>query len=145
PEMRGQAWGRLYEDYHHHHFSPTVVDARVEELRVDGAVKNTRGVYEYVLTELAPGVDPALKLLDVRLFETSVKKQAYAQQTAAAKSAGLSNCSVCASVANANQTRIYKIGEMEADHVSAWSRDGASDLANCEMLCITHNRAKGNR
>lgn len=34
---------------------------------------------------------------------------------------------------------------MDADHVTAWSKGGATNLANCEMLCVTHNRAKGNR
>jgi len=34
---------------------------------------------------------------------------------------------------------------MDADHVSAWSKGGKSDIKNCEMLCKTHNRAKGNR
>jgi len=33
---------------------------------------------------------------------------------------------------------------MDADHVTAWSKGGATDLANCEMLCIPHNRSKGN-
>lgn len=35
--------------------------------------------------------------------------------------------------------------EMDADHVAAWSRGGATDIANCQMLCTSHNRAKGNR
>lgn len=26
----------------------------------------------------------------------------------------------------------------------AWSKGGDSTLANCEMLCIFHNRSKGN-
>ena len=34
---------------------------------------------------------------------------------------------------------------MDADHVTAWSKGGATDLNNCEMLCLTHNRSKGNR
>ena len=34
---------------------------------------------------------------------------------------------------------------MDADHVAAWSKGGATDLSNCQMLCKTHNRAKGNR
>jgi len=36
-------------------------------------------------------------------------------------------------------------GEMEADHVAAWSKKNPTDIKNCEMLCKTHNRAKGNR
>jgi len=35
--------------------------------------------------------------------------------------------------------------EMDADHVSAWSKGGGSTAENCQMLCATHNRAKGNR
>ena len=35
--------------------------------------------------------------------------------------------------------------EMDADHVLAWSHGGATDESNCQMLCKTHNRAKGNR
>jgi 5-methylcytosine-specific restriction endonuclease McrA len=34
---------------------------------------------------------------------------------------------------------------MEADHVTAWSKGGASTPENCQMLCKTHNRAKGNK
>ena len=30
-------------------------------------------------------------------------------------------------------------------HVSAWSKGGATTEENCQMLCKTHNRAKGNR
>ena len=41
--------------------------------------------------------------------------------------------------------RIWKIGEMDAGHVTAWSKGGATDISNCQMLCKTHNRAKGNR
>jgi 5-methylcytosine-specific restriction endonuclease McrA len=56
---------------------------------------------------------------------------------------GLSNCPLCAVSGNANQARTYQQTEMDADHVAAWSKGGATDLANCEMLCSTHNRAKG--
>ena len=46
---------------------------------------------------------------------------------------------------DSNSKRIYRLNEMDADHVTAWSRGGATDAANCQMLCKTHNRAKGNR
>ena len=35
--------------------------------------------------------------------------------------------------------------EMDADHVTAWSKGGTTDIKNCEMLCKSHNRAKGNK
>ena len=31
------------------------------------------------------------------------------------------------------------------EHVAAWSKGGATDISNCQMLCKSHNRAKGNR
>ena len=87
--------------------------------------------------------DPSL--LEIRIFEPSTIKTAYAKQTAIAEKKGISNCPICASGSNNNKDRIYKLSEMDADHVTAWSNGGATDINNCEMLCTTHNRAKGNR
>ena len=39
----------------------------------------------------------------------------------------------------------YQRNYIYNDHVTAWSKGGATDAANCQMLCKTHNRAKGNR
>ena len=79
------------------------------------------------------------------MFDEQTKALAYQRQTKKAKDAGASNCPLCAIGDNANNTRIYKQDEMDADHVAAWSKGGNTDLENCEMLCKTHNRAKGNR
>lgn len=139
-EMQGLDWGRLYETYHARAYNPAALDARVSELIADPAVRDRKGIYEYLL-----GDEQAPQLLDVRIFEEKDKAVAYAQQTKTAEVAGVSNCSVCASVDNNNMTRIYKRKEMEADHVTAWSKGGATTIGNCEMLCTLHNRAKGNR
>ena len=64
-------------------------------------------------------------------------------KTAAAKENGKSNCPLCALGTDNNAKRIWKYTEMDADHVTAWSKGGASDISNCQMLCKTHNRAKG--
>jgi hypothetical protein len=42
-------------------------------------------------------------------------------------------------------TRIYDFDELDADHVAAWSKGGDISAKNCQMLCATHNRAKGNK
>lgn len=139
-EMRGLDWGRLYETYHSTSYNATNIDVRVDELRGDPFVKDKKGIYEFLL-----GGEADKQLLNIRLFEPSTKTAAYKQQTKAAQQAGVSNCSVCASVDNNNRSRIYKLDEMEADHVTAWSVGGATDLENCEMLCVPHNRAKGNK
>ena len=139
-EMRGLDWGRLYEEYHTTAFDPTVIKTDLEALLGDPAVSSQKGVYEYLLSGRTK-----TQLLAVRLFDDKTKKAAYKQQTDKAKAAGASNCPLCALGSNANKTRIYTMDEMDADHVSAWSKGGQSDLANCEMLCVTHNRAKGNK
>ena len=41
-----------------------------------------------------------------------------------------------------NKDKIYALNEMDADHVSAWSKGGATTEENCQMLRKTHNRAK---
>ena len=138
--MRGLEWGRLYELYHNTSYNVTRVAERVEALRSDECVRCPRNVYEYVL-----GGETNTQLLDIRVFEESTKKKAYKRQTAQAEAQGLSNCPLCAAGNNANRTRIYKLSEMEADHVTAWSKGGNTEPENCEMLCKTHNRAKGNR
>ena len=139
-EMCGLDWGRLYEAYHGNAYSPKRVWERVAALYADDFVKNRRGIFEYVLCG-----EKDTKLLDVRVFDTKEAKAVYAKQTAAAEKKGVSNCPLCAVGHAANRTRIYKFAEMDADHVTAWSKGGATDINNCQMLCKTHNRAKGNR
>lgn len=69
----------------------------------------------------------------------------FRQGNISGEAAGTSNCPLCAVGHDANRTRIWKLTDMDADHVFAWSRGGATDESNCQMLCKTHNRAKGNR
>jgi len=139
-EMRGLEWGRLYDQYHSKSYDPAKVSAEVKKLYADPYVKNRRGVFEYIL-----GGHKDSKLLDVRVFDDATKKSVYAQQTAAAVSNNMSNCPLCAVGHPANKRKIWTFAEMDADHVSAWSKDGGNSVGNCQMLCVTHNRAKGNR
>ena len=140
PQMKGLEWGRLYEDYHKNAYSPSEIKEKVQKLMDDEFVRNKKGIFEYVL-----GGEEDTKLLEIRLFEDSVKKKVYKKQTDDAKKKGISNCPLCAVGTNANKDRIWKINEMDADHVTAWSKGGKTDETNCEMLCSTHNRAKGNK
>jgi len=139
-EMRGLEWGRLYEEYHKKSYDPEKVSAEVHKLYSDPYVKNRRGIFEFIL-----GGSTDTKLLDVRVFDDATKRSVYTSQTETAKTKGISNCSHCATGHNANKSKIWKLDEMEADHVAAWSKGGTTSIKNCEMLCKTHNRAKGNR
>ncbi len=85
------------------------------------------------------------KLLEVRVFDEATKTTVYKKQTAEATQKGESNCPFCAIGHDANKTKIWTIKDMDADHVSAWSKGGTTSLTNCQMLCKSHNRAKGNR
>lgn len=139
-EMCGREWGRLYEEYHTKAYNPDNMAVRIEELMADSCVTDKKGIFEYML-----GDEQTPRLLNIRVFEKSTIKSVYTRQTMLAKAAGISNCPYCANSDGANKLRIYKESEMDADHVKAWSRDGATDIGNCQMLCKTHNRMKGNR
>ena len=140
PDMKGLDWGRLYETYHKNSYNPQEVSKKLNELYNDIFVKDTKGICEYIL-----GGCTDTKLLNIRMFDDDVKRKRYSIQTQEAKAKEISNCPLCAIGNNANKNRIYELKEMDADHVTAWSKGGETTLENCEMLCITHNRAKGNR
>jgi len=140
PEMRGLEWGELYEKYHNNSYNPTDVQAKVNTFYADEFVTSRKGIFEYVL-----GGEIEKSLLNIRIFDDRTKKTVYARQTEKAQAENTSNCPYCANSGNANRTRIWKLAEMDADHVTAWSKNGPTDISNCEMLCKTHNRMKGNR
>ena len=139
-EMRGLEWGRLYEKYHSKPYNQTKVSAEVNKLYADSYVKNRKGIFEYIL-----GGSVDTKLLEIRVFDDATKKAVYATQTKLAKDKKKSNCSYCSIGQDTNKTKIWSLNEMDADHVTAWSKGGLTSVKNCEMLCRTHNRAKGNR
>ena len=139
-EMCGLPWGKLYEKYHNTPYDPEEVAKKQRELYEDYYVKDKKGIYEYIL-----GGCKDTKLLEVRCFDEPTKKRVYIRQTEEAKDKGISNCPLCAISSGANSKKIWKQSEMEADHVTAWSKGGATNESNCQMLCQTHNRAKGNK
>jgi hypothetical protein len=139
-EMKGLEWGRLYEAFHKKPFDPAEVGKQVQALYGDAYVKNRKGIWEYVL-----GGSADTKLLQVRVFDEPTKKATYTGQTQDAKAQENSNCTLCAIGNDANRSKIWKFEEMDADHITAWSKGGATSPENCQMLCKTHNQAKGNR
>ncbi len=139
-EMKGLEWGELYEKYHAVSYNQVAIRKRVSELYADECVTRKRGIFEYVL-----GGEQNPVLLEIRMFEKSDIKTLYERQTQQANADGTSNCPMCSQMENSNRNRIYKLAEMDADHVSAWSKGGKTDISNCQLLCKTHNRMKGNK
>ena len=138
--MKGLKWGELYDKYHNKPYDHKEVAQRVEELQNDPCVTDKKNIFEYVLDGCQDK-----KLLNVRVFDENIKRRVYNRQTTEAKEKNISNCPLCALGHDANKDRIWALKEMDADHVEAWSKGGATDESNCQMLCKTHNRAKGNR
>jgi len=138
--MKGLPWGDYYEKYHSNAYDPVQVAQKVQRYLADEAVTDKKGIYAFIL-----GGETETQLLHIRLFEKSTIVTKYKKQTKEALEQGISNCPLCAVGHDANKTKIWKQNEMDADHVTAWSRGGATDISNCQMLCKTHNRSKGNR
>jgi hypothetical protein len=139
-EMRGLEWGRMYEIYHTKAYDPAKVSAEAQKLYGDPYLKDRKGIFEYIL-----GGSKDTKLLNVRVFDDATKKSVFSAQTKKAKAKGESNCPLCAVGHVANKSKLWNLSEMDADHVTAWTKGGATNIKNCQMLCKTHNRAKGNR
>ena len=140
PKMKGLEWGRLWRTYHEQGYNPIFLSERIQELLADTQIEDPSGIWEYVL-----GGEIDTRLLDVRVFDSRTKALVYKQQTTKAKEGHVGNCPDCVIEGKANKTKIWALKEMEADHVTAWSNGGATDIDNCQMLCIRHNRLKGNR
>ena len=140
PQMNKLPWGEFYERYHTNAYSPDEIAVKTSELFGDYYVTDKKGIYEYIL-----GGCMDKKLLNIRLFSEQIKQAAYLRQTEKAKAKNRSNCPLCAAGSDNNKNHIWKMTEMDADHVTPWSKGGATNLNNCQMLCKTHNRAKGNR
>ena len=139
-EMQGLEWGKLYEKYHQNSYNVEDVANEVTKLYSDCYVNNKKGIFEYIL-----GGKQDTKLLEIRIFDNATKKSVYTKQTKEAEEKGTSNCPYCAIGDNSNKTKIWKLAEMDADHVTAWSKGGETSISNCQMLCKSHNQAKGNK
>jgi len=139
-EMCGLEWGRLYEQFKNEPYNPQDVSEKVKKLYADSYIKNRKGVFEYIL-----GGSTETKLLQVRVFDEATKKSVYAKQLNDAENKDISNCPLCSLGHDSNKSKIWKLKEMDADHVEAWSKGGVTSIENCQMLCKTHNKSKGNR
>ena len=139
-DMCGLKWGELYNKYHKEQYNHADLNAKVRELRADDRINCHKNIYEYVL-----GGCQDDKLLDVRCFEKGDKIVMYNKQTNDAREKNISNCPDCVLEGKANKTKIWDFKEMEADHITAWCKGGPTDRDNGQMLCVRHNRLKGNR
>ena len=124
-EMKGVAWGPLYNRFGKDNLDTAELEARVSKLMQDEDVTRKSGIFEFVLS----GNERALS---IRSFTDKMKREAWERQ------GGL--CSACD-----KPRQKFDISEMEADHITPWSKGGKTIADNCQLLCKPHNRIKSGK
>lgn len=130
-EMKGVAWGPLYDDHKDEVIDTVAMENRISTLMQDPDVTSRKGIYTYVLT----GEE---KHLNIRQFDDRERRAAYERQNGRC-----ANGTKCKTTGNTDGTRVFDLEAMDADHIVPWSKGGKTDTTNCAMLCIACNRSKG--
>lgn len=120
-EMKGLDWGLYYNRYKDDQYDPKQMEQRIVELMEDDDVTSHKGIYEYL-------IDGQEKHLSIRAFTPRMARAAYERQN------GI--CPMCG--------KHYELKEMQADHITPWSKGGRTTADNCQMLCADCNRRKSN-
>ena len=118
-EMKGIDWGGLYDTFKDNVFDTAQLEQEISALMMDDDVTNKKGIYPFVLTR-------AERHLNIRAFTESQKREAYERQHG-----------ICAKCGGH-----FEFNEMEADHITPWSRGGKTSADNCQLLCLDCNRRK---
>lgn len=118
-EMKGINWSEYYDCFKEKLFDTAKLEQEIQNLMIDDDVTNKKGIYPYVLTREE-------KHLNIRAFTESQKRAAYEKQN------GI--CAKC--------QKHFSLAQMEADHITPWSKGGKTNPENCQMLCQECNRRK---
>ncbi len=121
-EMRGVAWWLLYNQFRKGNHDSKKLESEITHLMQDEDVTKKSGIYEYVLTRNE-------KFLSIRAFTEKMKRETYERQQ------GI--CTHC--------QKHFDLSEMEADHITPWSKWGKTTTENCQMLCRGCNRTKSGK
>ena len=123
-EMKGVAWGELYNKFQGKTPDTDKLEKQVAKLMMDDDVTKKPGIYPYVL-------DGDERHLNIRAFSDNMKREAYERQK------GI--CPKC------KEKKKWQLDEMEADHIKPWHEGGPTTAKNCQMLCKDHNRRKAGK
>jgi hypothetical protein len=129
-EMKTVEWGPLYDQFKDEKLDTTELERRTTELMQDPDVTKRSGIYAYLLT----GDE---RYLSIREFDDREKRAAYERQNRKC-----ANGARCRTPGNGDGQHTFEIGEMQGDHIKAWSKGGKTIAENCQMLCIPCNRDK---
>lgn len=123
-EMKSQEWGFLYNEHKDKILDPKIIEDEISQLMQDDEVNNKKGIYQYILNRNE-------KHLSLRTFDDKIKRTVYEKQK------GI--CPQCTPPNNKHELK-----DMQADHVTPWSKGGKTTIENCQMLCADCNRRKSN-
>ena len=118
-EMKGLEWGVFYNKYGAGQYDPKQLEARIVDLMDNEDVTKSSGIYEYLL-------DGDERHLSIRAFTPKMARAAYERQKG-----------ICMKCKNH-----FEIDDMQADHITPWSKGGKTITENCQMLCADCNRRK---
>ncbi len=118
-EMKGLEWGIFFNKYGTGKYDPKQLEARIVDLMDNEDVTKHSGIYEYLL-------DGDERHLSIRAFTPKMARAAYERQK------GI--CPRCG--------KHFEIDDMQADHITPWSKGGKTTAENCQMLCADCNRRK---
>lgn len=118
-EMKGRDWGVFFNKYSKNTYDAKTLETKIIELLEDDDVTNNSGIYEYLLS----GEE---KHLSIRAFTPKMARAAFERQKGV--------CPKCG--------KNFEIEQMQADHITPWSKGGKTIAENCQMLCADCNRRK---
>ncbi len=121
-EMKGLPWGVIYNAHKDDKLDAVELEKQISKLMQDSDVQKKTGIYKYVL-------DGDERHLGIRLFDDNTKREVYERQKGICPNCG----------------KHFDINEMEADHITPWSKGGRTIAENCQMLCRECNRRKSGK
>lgn len=139
-EMKGLNFGIWYNRYQRGECDNQLIkldgdsiEQKILQLIGDDEVQTIKGIYEYI-------IDGSEKHLSLRKFDDKTALKKYEEQN--------HKCPYCDRAEGGHTyppgKTEYKFKEMEADHITPWSKGGKTEYSNCQMLCKWHNNQKSN-
>lgn len=122
-QMQGQEWGLYYNTYQDNAYDPKQLEKRIVDLLEDEDVTNPKGIYAYLLAQESKAAE---RYLSIRVFTPKMARAAYERQNGICPKCGLH----------------FEFENMQADHITPWSKGGKTIADNCQMLCADCNRKK---
>lgn len=121
-EMKGLPWGLMFNRHGGKFLDADELERQIVALMEDDEIKRNAGIYEYLL-------DGDEKHLNLRKFSAKIKRAVYERQKG-----------ICAKCGGH-----FDLKQMEADHITPWSKGGKTEIGNCQMLCKNCNRRKSDK